>query len=149
MKVKDVMETDLVSVLPETRYEEVAKIIYSHNISGVPVVDMDGGLLGFISEKDIFRVLYPWYKSYYEHPEYYTDMEGRESKVLDVKEMKAEMLMVKNPIATSPNEPIMKVGALMMAHRISRMPVVENGRVIGMVSRKIIYRAILKKNFGL
>lgn len=149
MKVKDIMETGVLSVTPSTPYEEVAKILYKNNISGVPVLDEMNKIVGFVSEKDIFRILYPHYKSYYESPEAYTDLEARESKAGEIKNHPTEMFMVKNPVLCGADDSVMKVGALMLAKNVSRIPVIEAGRVVGMVSRKMIYRAVLKENFGL
>lgn len=149
MKVKDIMETSVLSVSPATTYEEVVKILYKNNVSGVPVLDEMNKIVGFISEKDIFRILYPHYKSYYESPEAYTDLEARESKAAEIKNHRAEVFMVKNPVLCGADDSIMKVGALMMAKNVSRIPVIENGQVVGIVSRKMIYRAVLKENFEL
>lgn len=145
MKVRDIMEKEIVTAFLDTTYQELAEILYKQDVSGIPIVDHDNVLVGFVSERDIFRILYPHYKSYYEQPEVYTDLEGRELKVREIRKHPAEIFMTKNPIVVGPDEPIMKVGALMLAKHISRFPVVENGRVVGIVSRKMIYRAILKK----
>ncbi len=145
MKVKDIMEKIGVTISPTTTYEEVAKILYKNQISGVPVVSKADKLLGFVSEKDVFKVLYPFYKSYYENPEMYSDLEAREMKVREVRKHEVRTFMTETPVTVGINEPIMKVGALMLAKKVSRIPVVEKGKVVGMISRKMIYRAILKK----
>ncbi len=147
MKIRDIMETEVFTIKKEARYEEVAKVLYEKNVSGLPVVDDDGRVLGVVSEKDIFRVLYPFYQSYYEQPILYTDFEEREKKATDIRNQLAEVFMSKNVVPISPDDAIMQAGALMLSRGISRLPVVEGGKVVGMVSRKMIYRAILKENF--
>lgn len=149
MKVKELMDTNAVSVSPETTYEEVARLLYTHQVSGAPVLDDKERVIGFVSEKDIVRILYPWYKSFYESPESYTDMEARESKAGDIRNTKVEVFMKRNIITVTPDDPIMKACALMLAHDINRLPVVEYGKVVGAVSRDSIYKAVLKKNFSL
>ncbi len=149
MKVRELMDTEVISVKPETTYEEVARLLYRHQVTGVPVLDEKERVVGFVSEKDIVRILYPWYKSYYESPESYTDMEARESKAGDIRNTKVETFMKKNILTVTPDDPIMKAGALMLAHDVNRLPVVESGALVGIVSRDSIYKAILKKNFGL
>ncbi|MEK7077096.1 MAG: CBS domain-containing protein, partial [Patescibacteria group bacterium] len=62
MKVKDVMGKDVVTVSPETTYEEAARLLDGHKISGLPVVDKGGNLVGMLSEKDLFKALYPKYE---------------------------------------------------------------------------------------
>ncbi|MBP9731918.1 MAG: CBS domain-containing protein [Candidatus Magasanikbacteria bacterium] len=149
MKVKELMDTNKVSVTPGTTYEEVARLLYTNQLSGVPVIDDKDQVVGFVSEKDIVRILYPWYKSFYDSPESYTDMEARESKAGDIRNTKVEVFMKRNILTVTPDDPIMKAGALMLAHDVNRLPVVENGKVVGVVSRDSIYKVILKKNFGL
>ena len=147
MKIREIMETNVITISKDTKYEEVARILYEKNISGLPVVDEEGKVLGVVSEKDIFKVLYPFYQSYYEQPILYTDFENRESKATEIRNQVAEVFMSKNVVPISPDDPIMQAGSLMLSRGISRLPVVENGKVVGMVSRKMIYRAILKENF--
>jgi CBS domain-containing protein len=149
MKVRDIMEKNVISVRPDTKYEEVAKILFQNNISGVPVVDENEKIVGFISEKDIFRILYPRYDSFYAQPEAYADLESREKKAEEIKNHRADVFMTKMPVLVGPDDPVMKAGALMLAKKVSRIPVVEAGRIVGIISRKMIYRAILKESFGL
>lgn len=149
MKVRELMETEVVNVSPNTTYEEAARLLYTNRVSGVPVLDEKDRVVGFVSEKDIVRILYPWYRSFYDSPESYTDMEARESKASEIRNTKVEVFMKKNILTVTPDDPIMKAGALMLAHDVNRLPVVENGKVIGVVSRDSIYKAVLKKNFGL
>lgn len=124
------METNVITVSTDTLYEEVVRLLYANNLSGVPVVDANGKVVGMISEKDIIRVMFPHYQSYYEHPESYTH-EAREHKASDIKGHKAVVFMRTNIVPIHPDDPIMKVGALMLARSMSRLPVVdENGVVV-------------------
>lgn len=149
MKVKDIMETNVVSVSPETSYEEVVRKINFNHISGVPVVDRQR-VVGLIAEKDLIRVMFPRYQNYYEHPESYTDLEDRENKAAEIKDKKAETFMRTNIVLIHPDDPIMKVGALMLARQMSRLPVVDDaGNVVGIISRRMIYRALAEENFKL
>ena len=59
------------------------------------------------------------------------------------------MFMKRNILTVSPEDQIMKACSVMLDHDINRLPVVESGKVVGMVSRHSIYKVILKKNFGL
>lgn len=149
MKVKELMDATVLSVSPETTYEEVARLLYTHQVSGVPVLEEGGHVVGFVSEKDIVRILYPWYRSFHEAPEDYTDMEARESKASDIRNTKVEVFMKRNILTVGPNDPILKAGSIMLARDVSRLPVVDGDKVVGVVSRESIYKAILKKNFGL
>ncbi|MCX6784437.1 MAG: CBS domain-containing protein, partial [Candidatus Komeilibacteria bacterium] len=88
MQVKDIMMTKIITVPETATYEEAAKTLVGNKISGAPVVDSVGGVIGMITKKDLFKVLYPFYRSFYEHPESYTEAEDRESKAAEIRHHK-------------------------------------------------------------
>jgi len=149
MKVRDVMETEVITVPEHASYEDVAKILYTRNISGVPVVDKDGNLVGALSEKDLFRIMYPFYKSYYEDPGSYTDLEARENKIEEIRSHPVKGFMTQNVVTVAPDMPVMRAGALMLARGVNRLPVVEDGKLIGIISRRNIFREILRHHLDL
>ena len=91
--------------------------------------------------------MYPYYKSYYEHPESYVDYEQRENKIDEIRSHPVRSFMTKEVLTIDPEAPVMRAGALMLARNINRLPVVEEGRVIGVISRSHIYRKILRYHF--
>ncbi|MDD4995977.1 MAG: CBS domain-containing protein [Patescibacteria group bacterium] len=149
MKVKDIMQKKVISLRPDNTYEEAVKILYNNDITGAPVIDEEENLVGYVSEKDLFNILYPYYKSYYEHPEIYTDFEKREDKAQEIKYQPVERFMNKSPLTIEPEMFVMSAGAIMLAQRIHQFLVVEKRKVVGIISREMIYRTIFKKNFNL
>jgi CBS domain-containing protein len=147
MKVRDIMETKVIAIPVGTPYEEVARILYADDVSGALVVDAQGTLIGAVSEKDLFRIMYPFYKSYYEHPESYTDYEERENKIDEIRNQPVERFMTREVLTIDPESPIMRAGAVMLARNVSRLPVVEDGKIIGIICRPHIYRNIYKHHF--
>ena len=81
MNVQDIMERNFVTVPEDATYKEVADVLYEQNQHCVFVIDERGELVGFVSEHDLFRVLYPFYGSYYLNAEMYTDHTQREKKI--------------------------------------------------------------------
>lgn len=149
MFVRDVMEVDVVTVPEDATYQDVAILLHDEQVSGVPVVDRDGNMVGAVSEKDLFRVMFPFYKSYYESPESYTDLEAREHKVDEIRNHPVSSFMTRDISVVEPDAPIMRAGAIMLARQIHRLPVVESGRLVGIITRSNIYREILKKHLEL
>jgi len=147
MKVRDLMETKIFTLKPDNTYQEAVSLIYKNNINGAPVVNDQNELVGYVSEKDLFKILYPFYQSYYEHPESYTDGEKREQKADEIRFHKVEVFMTKNPLIVDPEMPVMNAGALMLAHRVHKFPVVENGKLVGVISREKIYKKVFEKSF--
>jgi CBS domain-containing protein len=148
MKVKNVMTRKVIMIKKGMTYEEVVKVFLKKKISGAPVVDEAGKLIGLVSEKDLFRVLYPFYKSFYECPELYCDFEERENKIEEIKDHLVESFMTKEVMTVTPETPIMSTGALMLARGIHRLPVMENDEIVGLVSREDIYRRIFRKKLS-
>jgi CBS domain-containing protein len=150
MKVKEIMKTEIIKINAEKTCKEAAKLMIESKISGAPVVDESGKLVGIISEKDIFRSFYPSYKEFYENPEYYYDFEMLEKNAKIFSESKkVKDVMAERLITAEPETPVLKVGAQMVASGIHRVPVVENGKLVGIVSRRDIYRAIMRIHLGM
>jgi len=147
MKVKDLMQKRFKTLKPNNTYQDAVALLYKNKLTGVAVVNEDKEIVGYVSEKDLFRILYPYYQSFYEHPENYTDGEKREKKAEEIKLHPVEMFMTKKPLTVYPDMPIMNAGALMLANRVHQFPVIENNKVVGMISRELIYRAVFKKAF--
>jgi CBS domain-containing protein len=149
MRVKDLMETDVITIQKNARLEDVVRLLHEKNISGVPVVDETNHLVGIVSHRDLLRILYPYYDSYYKAPELYSDYEMRECKAAEIRRMRVEQFM-SDPVHTAhPEMPILHAGGMMLARSIQRLPVVLGGELVGIVTRKQILREIFKSNFGL
>lgn len=149
MKVRDVMETNLVSLNHEATYEDAVRLFHEKKITGCPVIDDNGRLVGIVSYKDLMRILFPYYDSYYRSPELYADFDQRESKVSEISSHKISTFMSTNIHSTHPDMPILHAGGMMLSHHIQRLPVVENGELVGLVTRTRILHELFKKNFNL
>ncbi len=147
MKVRELMLKKFITLTPENTYQEAVALLYKNNINGAAVVNKDNELVGYVSEKDLFRILYPYYKSFYEHPESYTDGEKREEKAQEIRLHPVESFMNKAPLTVEPDMPVMNAGALMLANRVHQFPVIENNKVVGMISRELIYKTVFKRSF--
>jgi CBS domain-containing protein len=142
------MVTPVVTVTPRTTYEDAAFLLHKHHVSGMPVVGSDNVLVGIISEKDLFQALYPLYAEYISTPEAYADQEKQEDEIENVRKQPVEKYMKRNVITVDANACILNAGGLMLAHGIHRLPVVLDGKLVGIVTRENIYGTILKKHLG-
>jgi MFS transporter, DHA2 family, lincomycin resistance protein len=149
MKVRDIMETDLVSINHEATYEDAVRLFNEKKITGCPVINDEGKLVGIVSYKDLMRILFPYYDSYYRSPELYTDFDQRETKASEIGAHKISTFMSTCVYSTHPDMPLLHAGGMMLAHHIQRLPVLEEGRLVGLVTRTRILREIFRKNFGL
>ena len=143
------MNTEVITIPEKSTYEETARILHENGISGAPVVDRKGRMIGFISEKDLLRVLYPYYRSYYKRPADYTDAEKREQKVKEIRKNTIIRFMKPKVHCIDVETPIMRIGAIMLARNVTKLPVIEKDSLVGIVSRGDIYRKILKDHLEL
>ncbi len=146
--VQDAMVKNLVTVPDSATVRQTAEIMHQGRFSGLPVVNEAGALVGVISEKDIFRALYPSYGEFYALEEIPAKSPEQMQDWLKEQGDKLIKDFMKEPITTTPETPLVKIGAVMMARNIHRLPVVDNGKLVGMISRRVIYRAIFNTVFG-
>ena len=147
MKVRDVMTTEVRTVRPETTYAEAARLLFKYKFSGLPVVDEKGELIGMLSEKDLFRALYPRYAEYIQESARFTDHEAREAEAASLRREPIAKFMSRTLHTIHPDAPILKAGGVMLVHQIHRLPVLESKTLVGIVTREDIYSAILKTHF--
>ncbi len=117
IKVGDIMSSPVITVGPDCSVGQLAVLLNKYGISGVPVVDQDGRILGIATEHDVLT-----------HAD-----EGKDTVV---------HIMSTHVITTSPDVPAVEAGRLMVANRIRRLPVVHEGRLVGIVTRGDIVRAL-------
>lgn len=141
------MKKSVVTIPVGTMYRDVVRCLREGGFSGAPVVDEKGTVVGIVSEKDLFRLLYPHYKSFYENTDLYLDYEDREVKAEEIGKHPVEMFMTKKVWSVEPDMPIMRAGALMLAKGVHRVPVMENGKLVGIVTRGVIYRKIFESHY--
>jgi len=148
MLVRELMRKDVTVIPIGTSWREVAALFLRFGISGAPVVDGDK-VVGVVSEKDLFRAFYPSYREWYATPDAYLDFDEIENNSHTVADLPVEKFMSTRLITVKPDTHVLHVGSLMIGSGIHRVPVIENGKLVGMVGRREIFRAILREQFGL
>jgi CBS domain-containing protein len=144
MNAADIMVRSVISVTPETNVAEAARLMLDHRISGLPVLDRNGALVGIISEGDLLRRAEtgterqrPRWLEFFSAPgrlaQDYAQAHAR--KIAD--------LMTRNVVSIGPEAPIDEIVRLMERWRLKRLPVVEAGRLVGIVTRADLVRAFL------
>lgn len=142
MQVSDIMSRTVHTVGPDALLRQVVTLICLHHISGLPVVDEESRVVGIISERDILKALYPGYDELINDPARSRDFEDMESRYSTTLWQKVKEVMVRNVVTVTPETPILKAASIMLLKRIRRLPVVESGRLVGIVSLGDVHQAI-------
>jgi CBS domain-containing protein len=143
MKTGEVMTTGAASVRPEASLAEAANILIEHRISGLPVVDRDGKLIGMITEHDFLR------RENGERPRWLDVLLRDPSARITARELHERRVadaMSKDLFAVGVEAPVEEVMELMDRHRVKRIPVVSDGKVVGIVSRANLLQAVLRRS---
>ena len=144
MKISDVMSRSVVTATPNMQLKEALELIVRHRVSGLPVVDPDGALAGIITEGDLLRRAEIGTAG--KSPGWLACLVAPGRSALDyvrTHARKVRELMSREVITVAAGAPLEDAISLMQAHHIKRLPVVENGRLIGIVSRADVLRALL------
>jgi len=144
----DLMTRDVAVVHPETSLLEAVKLMARRRISGMPVVDDAGTILGIISEGDLVR----WHEGYSERQARWLDMlaDGFElapAFLEGIQEQRRKVNSVMSSSVTTVTEETLArdVARLMYAAGIKRVPVVRGGKLVGIVARSDLVRALALK----
>jgi CBS domain-containing protein len=143
MLVRQIMTESVRTAQPDTKIRDVALVMCFNKISGLPVVDQDGLIVGMISEKDILWGMFPKMQDYMEHPET-INFEAMEREYKDVVDMRVSELMSTKVYTVEPDLPVLKAASLMFRHRIRRIPVAADGRLVGIISVGDVHKAIFQ-----
>lgn len=143
MNAADVMVSNVITVGVNASIGEVAAILLNNNISGAPVVGEKGELVGIVSEGDLIRrpetgtsKRHSWWLELLSNErtlaaEY---VKSHSRKVADV--------MTSDVITAKPDTPLGEIAAMLERNRIKRVPIVEGGKIVGLVSRANILQAL-------
>lgn len=143
MQAADVMTTAVVTVGPETPVPEIVKLLLGHGISGLPVVDDAGHVVGLVSEGDLVRrAELGTQKRRGSWRAFFTGTAAMAGEYVRSHGAVARDIMTSSVVSVSANTPLDTVADLMEEHRIKRIPVLEGGRLVGIVSRANLLRAL-------
>ena len=145
MNAADVMTSNVISVRADASVGEIAEILLTNRISGVPVVDDAGDLIGIVSEGDlIHRVEVGTERRRAWWLELLSSKQILAHEFIKAHARKAADLMTRHVITVRPDTPLSDLASLLDKHGIKRVPVTENGKLVGIVSRANLVQALFK-----
>jgi CBS-domain-containing membrane protein len=150
MQARDVMVSPVITVKQSSTVREVAETFLKHRISGAPVVDDQGKVVGVVSEGDLMhraetgteRKRSWWLLSLTADQTLATDyVKAHSCRVADI--------MSRHVITAAPDTPVRDIAEILEKSAVKRLPIMENGQLVGIVSRANLVQAVASSRTGL
>lgn len=146
MQAEGIMNQAVITINENANIEEIAKILSDHNVSGAPVVDEDNRILGIVTEGDLLHKLtnprVPGFLGLLGGIIYFNGVEQYREDFKKLAAIKAKEIMTTKVVAVNRQTELKELAAIMVEKNIKRLPVVENDRVVGIISRADIIKTM-------
>jgi CBS domain-containing protein len=146
LKASDIMTRNVVTVGPEDLVKNIARVLSGHNISALPVCDETGRVIGIVSEGDLMRpfgsanmLKRAWWLDLLAEGDY---LAPNFLDYINVDHRCARDLMTSPAVTASEDTPVPELADMMTNHRIKRLPIMRDGKLVGVVSRSDIVRTL-------
>jgi CBS domain-containing protein len=142
------MERDVVTVSPDDDVEAVLRLLREHELPGVPVVDDDGCCVGIVTEADMViseeeaDLHLPHYIDLLGGVIFLEPLSRFEHRIRKAFASKVSEMMTPDPVTISPDAPVEEAARLIAERRHNRLPVVDDGRLVGVVTRLDVLEAL-------
>ena len=148
MLVRQVMTTDVVTFAPEETVEVATRRLLERDVDGAPVVDGAGEVIGMLSSDDLlvqetqlhYPTVFSLFGAYLELPSSHRRFEAELRRAVAAV---VSDVMERDPVTCSPDDTLERAATLMHERRVSRLPVLEGGRLVGIVARGDLLRALI------
>ena len=148
MLVRQVMTTDVVTFAPDETVEVATRRLLERDVDGAPVVDGTGQVIGMLSSDDLlvqetqlhYPTVFSLFGAYLELPSSHRRFEAELRRAVAAV---VSDVMERDPVTCSPDDTLERAATLMHEHKVSRLPVLEGGRLAGIVARGDLLRALI------
>ena len=143
------MTKKVITVSPETLVSDLAKTLAGKNIGGVPVVDADGRLVGIVTQSDLVErvqeLKLPPAINILDFHVYLQIPSHLFRKVEKILGATVADVMSPKPLTVSPETPVPQIAALMAQQKIHTLPVLEQGKIVGIIGKMDLVRAMARE----
>jgi len=146
MKIKEIMEKEVVSLSEDTKIKDAFLKLLKMRISGLPVLDEHLKLLGMFTEKDILRAILPGYLDRVGRFVYEENPKIVKKRLLEIQDLTVGELMRREVATVDEDTTLCEVARLMLTQNVRRIPVLDKEKkVVGIVAREDILREFAKE----
>ncbi|MDZ7642258.1 MAG: CBS domain-containing protein [Desulfurivibrio sp.] len=143
---REIMSREIVSVPPEMPVEELASLLWEKRISGAPVVDGDGRLVGVVTESDLIdqakKFHIPTAITILEAVIFLDRGKKVEQEVSKMAGSRVKDICASEPVTVNPETPLDEVATIMAEKHLHTLPVLEEGKVVGVIGKTDIIRTL-------
>ena len=148
MQDSDAMSRSARTIGPDTKVVEVASLMCLYRIHGLPVVDAENRLVGVIAEKDVLYSLFPKIDRLMSEGMANVDLDQAMGEYKNVLDLPTSALMARNPVSVPSDMHLLRAATIMVRHGFRRIPVVDDGRLVGGLSLGDVHKAIFHANLA-
>jgi CBS domain-containing protein len=147
LKARDIMTKDVVTVTPDTEITQAAKLLLENHFNGLPVVDDRGKLIGIICQDDLIvqqkRLPLPSLFTFFDGLIPLTSYRSLEKEVEKIVATTVSQAMTVDPITIDPDASLEDIATLMVNNNIHTLPVLDSGRLVGIIGKEDVLRTIM------
>lgn len=151
LTVREIMDAEPTTVRPDASVEEVVRALRTHELTGLPVVNDGGRCVGIITENDLVMsgdegdLHLPHYVELFGGIIFLESMSRFEERLQRATASSAADMMTEDPVTIEPDATVQQAGRTMSHHKHNRLPVVEHGRLVGVVTRVDVLDALTRE----
>ena len=146
LSVRDIMTTEVITVRPETEIVEATRLLLEKHINGLPVVDDNGKLVGILCQSDLIvqqkKLPLPSFFTFLDGFIPLTSMKQLEKEIQKAVATTVSQAMTPDPVTVRPDTGLNSVAALMVDKNFHTLPVVEGGKLVGIVGKEDVIRTL-------
>jgi len=149
LTAKDIMTRDVVTVTPDTSIEDLSTLLVSNEISGAPVVNADGAIVGMVTENDLIsrnkRLHIPTVVSFLDAVIYLESSKKFSDDVKRLTATKVGDICAKKVVTITEDTTLTDIATLMSEKKVHLLPVVTAGKVVGIVGKRDVVKAVAQQ----
>ena len=146
LKAKDIMSSSVITVRPETSIADVAKTFHDNSISGAPVVDEEGTLIGIITESDLIdqnkKLHIPTVVAIFDAVVYLESLRKFEEELRKMTGNRVKDLYSRNVVTVDVDTPVNEIASIMSDSHFHTIPVLQDSRLVGIVGKDDIVKTM-------
>ena len=147
LKARDIMTKEVVTVTPDTEIMHAAKLLLKTHFNGLPVIDKTGKLVGILCQDDLIvqqkKFPLPSLFTFFDGIISLTSYRSLEKEMEKIAAISVAQAMTPDPITIEPDTSLEDIATLMVSNNVHTLPVLDGGRLVGIIGKEDILRTIM------